>query len=559
MKIPCPAVRLLIASFALCLLHLGSFAGERARITVLSTTDLHGNLLPEDPFTRRPDQRGLAKLATLIQRARKDNPKALLLDVGDTIQGSPLEYYHARRHPESVDPIMLVMNQLRYDSMTVGNHEYNFGPEVREKARSEAAFPWLSANTVFTSTGEPAYTPFLIKEVDGVRVAILGITTPGVPYWEDAQKIAGLSFLNPIETTRLRVAELREKYKADIVVAAMHMGLEEDLASSAKALDFIPFESTALAVARSIPGVDLILLGHTHRNIPALVVNNVLIAQAGRWGDRLVRADLYVEKSEQGRWSVIGREATTLPVTEELAADPAVLALAEPYERETRAWLDKAIGQCAESLDARESRLHDTAIMDLIQLVQLEAGKADVSFAASFSPSARIPAGKVTVRDVFSLYVYDNTLVVIEATGLQIKQALEHAARYFKPWQPGATPEQLMDPKIPGYNFDMAAGVSYTIDLTRPPGDRIRDLRYKGAPLDPGLKLRVSINNYRYNGGGGYTMFKACPVLQKSSEELRTLIIEWIERHGEIPVRPDDNWRLSTNGEPAAPAGKPAR
>jgi 2',3'-cyclic-nucleotide 2'-phosphodiesterase / 3'-nucleotidase len=148
------------------------------------------------------------------------------------------------------------------------------------------------------------------------------------------------------------------------------------------------------------------------------------------------------------------------------------------------------------------------------------------------------------VRDVAGLYVYENTLVVVELTGAAIKAALEHSAHYFRPHEPGKTAAELIDPAIPGYNFDLAEGVDYTIDLRRPLGDRIVDLTYRGAPLAPDQRLRVAINNYRHNGGGGYTMFRDAPVLHRSNTEIRDLIIQWVERHPEIPVEPSNNWRL---------------
>ncbi len=540
-----PALRtaaLFVAS--LLLLATSVLGAERRRITILSTTDLHGHIYPEDYFTEKPDALGLAKIATLIREQRKDAPHALLVDCGDTIQGSPLEYVHARVYPQPADPMMLAMNALHYDCMTVGNHEYNFGLGVLEKARAEAHFPWLSANTLSLAIHEPAYAPCLIRDVDGVRVAVIGLTTPKIPVWEDPPHYQGLTFADPVATARFWVSRVRKREHADVVILAVHMGLEEDLGRSDAPPPALPGENESLALARSVPGVDLILMGHTHRNVPDLFVNGVLLAQAGRWGDHLVRADLYLEKSAAGSWSVIGKSARSIPVTSATPADPAIEALAAPYEAQTQAWLRRPIGRCAVELDARDSRERDTALVDFINRVQMDAGHADVSFASSFTLSARIPAGEVTVRDINSLYVYENTLTVVEATGAQIKAALEHSARYYRALPAGASLAERIDPSIPGYNFDIASGVTYTMDLGRPFGQRIVALKYQGRPLAPDQKLRVALNNYRYGGGGGYTMFKTCPVLWTSSEEIRNLIIDWVERHHVVPSAPDDHWRI---------------
>jgi 2',3'-cyclic-nucleotide 2'-phosphodiesterase/3'-nucleotidase len=202
------------------------------------------------------------------------------------------------------------------------------------------------------------------------------------------------------------------------------------------------------------------------------------------------------------------------------------------------------VGKSAAELTARDATFRDSALLDLIHRVQLDAGKADVSLAASFNARARVPAGAVTVRDIAGLYIYENTLVVVEATGAQLKAALEHSARYFRAYEAGKTPAELIDEKIPGYNFDIAEGVSYALDLRKPFGERIVDLTFKGQLLDPAKKLRVAINNYRLNGGGGYTMFKDCPVVERSSTEIRDLIIDWVERNGAIPAEATGNWRL---------------
>ena len=256
------------------------------------------------------------------------------------------------------------------------------------------------------------------------------------------------------------------------------------------------------------------------------------------------RVDLYLEKDDAGRWHAVAKSARTIPVTEKTAIDPDIAELGKPYDKETQDWLGRAIGESSEDLTARDGRFKDTAIIDLIQRVQMEAGHADVSMAAAFNLSARIPKGQVTVRDIAGLYEYENTLVTLELTGQQLKDALEHSARYFREYQPGKSLNELVDQRIPGYNFDIAEGVTYEIDLKKPFGQRIQDLKFKGQPLSPTQKLRVVTNNYRVNGGGGFTMYKDAPVIYRSSEEVRELIIDWVEKHKTIPTQADNNWRI---------------
>ncbi len=545
-------------------------APARAHVVILSTTDIHGHIFPIDYYTNKYDNVGIAKVATLIRQARKDDPELLLVDSGDTIQGTPLEYYHNKRHNQPTDPMMLAMNALHYESMAVGNHEYNFGLKVLEKARREAKFPFLSANTYDKGTDHPHYQPYIVKEVSGVRVGVLGLTTPGIPYWENAPNYAGLEFHETVGEAKKWVPVLRQKEKVDLVVITMHMGIEEDLRTGSLNPAQVPYENAAIAIARQVPGIDVILLGHTHREVPSLVVNSetvqeeagmtlspvkakatgfydpgVLLTQANRWASHVARVDLYLEKDERdGRWRVVAKSARTIPVTEKTPIDPEVAQLTESYDKETQEWLARPIGASAEELSAGDARFRDTAIIDLIQRVQLEAGHAEVSMAASFNSQARIPKGPVTVRDIAGLYEYENTLVTLELTGQQLKDALEHSAHYFREYEPGKSPSELVDQRIPGYDFDMAEGVTYEIDLTKPFGQRIQNLRFQGRPVTATQKLRVVTNNYRVNGGGGYTMYRDAPVLYRSSEEVRELIIDWVERHKHIPPTPDNNWRI---------------
>jgi 2',3'-cyclic-nucleotide 2'-phosphodiesterase/3'-nucleotidase len=522
-------------------------APPRAHVVILSTTDMHGRVFPIDYYTNKYDNVGIAKVATLVKEARKRDADLMLVDSGDTIQGTPLEYFHNKRNNTPPDPMMLAMNALHYDAMTVGNHEYNFGWQVLDKARSEAQFPWLSANTYDTEVkgdGPNRYQPYIIKEVQGVRIGVLGLTTPGIPNWENRSNYKGVEFRETVSEAKKWVPILREKERADVVVIAMHMGIEEDLRTGQSSPSNVPNENAAIAIARQVPGVDVILMGHTHSEVGALFVNGVLLTQANRWASHVARVDLYLEKNESGRWQVIMKSSRTIPVTEKTEIDPEIAKLGEPYDKETQAWLGRAIGESAEDLTAQQCRFHDSAIIDLIQQVQLEAGNADVSMAACFNERAHIPKGQVTVRDIAGLYEYENTLVTVELTGQQLKDALEHSARYFKEYQPGKGLNELVDSRIPGFNFDVAQGVSYDIDLSKPTGQRIQNLKFKGKPLSPTERLRVVTNNYRVNGGGGFTMYKDAPVIYRSSAEVRELIIDWVEKHKTVPTQADNNWRI---------------
>jgi len=540
------AVAVWVAGLALLPLHgTAPDTTERARVTVLATTDLHGRVFPINYGNNQPSADGLARIATLVRAARKEAPDLLLVDCGDTIQGTPLAYYHNRINNEPIDPMMLAMNALGNTSMTLGNHEYNFGLNVLHKARGEARFPWLSANTLRSGTDDPAFTPYVVREVAGVRVGILGLTTPAIPSWENPAHFSDLSFIDPVASAKRWVEVLRSQERVDVVVAAVHFGINQNLADGRTPPGEMPNENPALPLAQTVPGIDLMFLAHTHVNVAGLSVNGVLISQAGRWGDRLARADVFLERPDRSaRWRILAKASTTLPVSLATTPDPEMLDLVRPYHEATQTWLSQPVGRSSQALNSRESRLRDTAIIDLIHRVQLGAGQADISFAAAFTLDATLPAGDVTVRDLAALYIYENTLVVVELTGAEVKAALEHAAGYFRPYQAGLTPSELIDPAVPGYNFDTAEGVEYALDLRRPLGDRVVDLRFAGAPIDPARRFRVAINNYRLNGGGGYRMFRNARVIDQANQEIRELMIDWVRRNPEITATPSNNWRI---------------
>src|SRR2546421_2246247 len=364
MKIKATNVLFLLLALLLCCASapMSSHAdnGQHAGLTIISTTDLHGNIAPLDYYTNKPDARGLAKAATIIAQMRKENPNSLLLDSGDTIQGTPLVYYHNKINDTPIDPMMLVMNTLRYDAMTVGNHEYNFGLQVLEKARREAKFPWLSANTYDTGKATTHYQPYIVKEVQGLRIGVLGLTTPGIPNWENKPNYEGLEFHETVSEAKKWVPVLRDQEKVDVVFIAMHMGIEEDLRTGQPNPSNVANENAAIAIARQVPGIDVILMGHTHREVGDLFVNGVLLTQANRWASHVAPVDLYLEKNQANRWHMVAKSARTIPVTENTALDSEIALLTTSYHKETQDWLGRAIGESAEELTAERCRFHDT-------------------------------------------------------------------------------------------------------------------------------------------------------------------------------------------------------
>ena len=516
---------------------------KRTSLIVLSTTDLHGNIYPVDYATDKSDERGLAKAATVIERVRREGAPVLLVNCGDTLAGTALAYHHATRNPRSPEPMMAAMNRLRFDAMVVGNHEYDFGWEALESARQQAEFPWLAANVYFKGSERTFFEPYVVRVVGGVRVGILGLTTTAVPNWDDpARYLSRIDLRDPLPEAARWVKKLRESERVDVVVAAMHMGLEEDPSTGERIPGQLAGENRALAIARQVPGIDLMLLGHTHREVVSLVVNGVLLMQPAVWGRSVARADLMLEKTD-GRWRVVSKTARSLPVAG-VEPDAEILAGASAEHSATEQWLSEVVGQSDVELRAGEERFGDSALLDMVHRVQLEAGGADVSLAESVNPTARIPQGAVTVRDLFGLFAIEKKLVTLDVTGRQLREALEHSARYFRGVVEGKGPEAWVDPKAPNYNYYIAEGVSYELDVSRPVGERIRNLRWAGKEVRDDQHFRLATNNYLANGAAGYVMFQGAKVLGRSQKDLRELLVDWARRTGRLRPVADGNWRL---------------
>jgi 2',3'-cyclic-nucleotide 2'-phosphodiesterase / 3'-nucleotidase len=548
-------IRAIIAAFLLVV----PCGARQASVRLLATTDLHGNIYPVDYYTGRAERRGLAKIASLIHAARQENPNSILIDCGDTIQGTPLEYVYQRyvstgRLPLNLtfsgpvlrhDPMMLVMNQLGYAAMVLGNHEFNFGLRNLQRAREDARFPWISANTAVVP-GAPVkpFAPYVVKTLDGVKVAVVGLTTAAIPAWETAEHYRGYRFLAAKQAAQAAIEELHRKEKPDIVIAAVHAGLGPPPGTRAASGGEVVGENMAANIASSVSGIDAIVFGHTHQQVDGLEIGKVLLVQPKNWGMSLAQIDFDLDNRE-GHWRVVSKRSRIIPVREQTSADPEVLRIAEPYHELAEKYLNKPVAEADAALNGSFGRIEDSPLVDAIQAVQLHYAKADVSFTPLFNPGVKVPKGRVTVRQIAALYIYENYLYAIEGDGRMVKDALENAARYFT-----RCPDQtcshgpLIGRDVLGFNYDMAEGVRYDVDLTQPEGQRIRNLTFQGRPLEPDRKLRIAINNYRAGGSGGYVMFRNAKILWRSTEDIRDLMIAYYTQHKRLPAGADGNWRI---------------
>ena len=463
---------------------------------------------------------------------------------------------HARRGGKGPDPTMAVMNAMSYDAMAVGNHEFNYGMDVLRRAEKDARFPWLSANTRLSKDGSPAFPEYLVREVGGLRVGLLGLTTPNIPNWEPEANRPGLKWEDPVETAKRLVPVLYGKERCDAVVVLFHSGLETDPVTGEP--NGTSHENRVAALAREVPGVDLVLMAHSHRKVPLTRVGGTWVIQPGRWADSLARVDLAFARRD-GRWTLSGVKGALLPSDATVAADPAITALAAPWHEAAVKAMDETVAEALGDFPADRARLEDSAILDLVNDAQREATGAQLSM-TSLLPGGRFPGfpkGPIRVRDVFALYPYENELVVVEVDGTALRAILEHAATFYGSarWE---GERLVLEPKagmVP-YNFDVVQGASYRIDPLSPPGKRVRDLSYRGRPVRPSDRFTLAVNSYRAQGAGGYAALKGSKVVKAFPVEIRELLIDRLRAAGKVEPVVDHNWVIAPDAAwaPAAAA-----
>jgi len=517
------------------------------QLTILHTSDLHGNIFPINYATNQPYYVGLGKVSTILKNTLAENPATIILDTGDLIQGTPLEYYHAKIDNTPADPMVLVMNHMGYKATVIGNHEFNYGMNVLEKAISEADFPFLSANIVKKGTDEPFFKPYILFNVvsgdDIITVAYLGLTTKYIPNWEEPKHIEMLDFLDPVEVAKKYVPMLNDV--ADVVIVGYHGGLERD-PETGEPTEELTGENQGYQLLKEVPGIDVLLTGHQHRTI-ATIVDGVVISQPSNWGKVVNKIDLTLELKD-GKWVISDKNISSIS-SKTVDADPEVLALVQDYEDKVQEWLDQPVGLATGDFyidDPMIARLADNPLIEFINKVQMDASGAPISSAALFNNDIKgWKAGPVTLRDINAVYIYPNTLKVIRVTGADIKAALERSAEYFSVVDGEVTvTKSWVDPKPRHYNYDMWEGIDYKIAVNKPVGERIIELKFNGKPIDPDAEYEIVLNNYRAGGGGGYTMFQGKPVVREVMLEVSEIIADYIMEHETISPTVDGNWAV---------------
>lgn len=495
---------------------------EKATLTIYCTSDVHGTIYDYDLKRDRPNKSSLANVSTAIKNARmQDSSRVIFLDNGDFLQGQPNDYYYNFIDTGVTNLTAEVMNYLGYDAASVGNHDIEAGHPVYDKIVHELNFPWLSANTINTATGQPYFQPYTVIERNGLKIAVLGMTTPGIYKWLPKKLWEGMDFEDMVKTARYWVSEIQKKEQPDLLVGLFHSGFNYNYAG--ENAETPRNENAGVLVAQQVDGFDVIILGHDHQAKQMEITNNaghkVVILDPKSHANYLGKIDITLTRVGNAYDKNI---TTALIDLSKIEKDTAYLNRFAPAIEKVKAYINTEIGEFKEPLSGRDGLFGPSAFTDFIHNAQLATTGADISFSTVLQMDALIQKGTVTIRDMFNLYSYENGLYTLSFTGKEIDRYLEYAyglqyntmqsaKDHLLRFKSDSTGKLLKNNK--GYyilasdffNYSCAAGIKYTVDVTKQPGERVDILSMSdGTPFDENRTYSVAINSYRANGGGGH-------------------------------------------------------
>lgn len=591
------AAMALVFVIASCASPFEKFAETPLKITFIETTDIHGAIFPYDFITGKPLNTSMTQVATVVaeQRAKGD---VVLLDDGDSLQGQPTVYYYNFEKTDVPHIWPQVLNFLNYDVVTAGNHDIEAGHPVYDKLVKELNAPFICANIVKEGTDEPYFPPYAIVTRQGVKIAVLGLTEPKITEQLPYAFWSGMDILDMVDTAKKWIPIIQDKEKPDLIVGLFHAGV--DWTYGGQTADTPKNESASQLVVERVAGFDLVFVGHDHAG------------WAGKGWDPVAKTKSVDVKDPTGKVVPIYgglAGASAIPVVEVtlqwdiatkswnksisgelkplkgIEADPAFLAKFEPFKADLLAWVERPIGKMVGKMHSDDALFGDSAFVDLIHRIQLELTNdptvglkpAQISFAAPLDQFAYLPTttdGVIKVRDMFSLYKYENFLYTMNLTGEQIYKFMEF--NYGNQFNQMTGPADNLlafakdkegkpvfnsrynsyDTLVRPYNYDSVAGIKYVVDVSKPAGARVTILSMAdGTSFDMAKTYSVAINSYRGSGGGGHltkgsgldpdVLKKLTLVTSSTTKDLRYYMLKWFEKQkGSItPVR-DDNWKV---------------
>lgn len=547
------------------ILPVNSFA-HNTKIKIVYTTDVHGNFFPVDYITMSPVDGSLSRVVSAIDSIRETpgGNNLVLLDNGDFLQGQPSVYYY--NYIDTISPHLAseIYNYIGYDATTIGNHDVETGHAVYDRWRSQNRMPLLGANVIDNKSGQPYLRPYVILEKDGVRIAVLGLLTPAIPAWLPENLWSGLSFEDMVTSAKKWLPIIKSNENPDIIIGLFHSGHDETMRTG----EFL--ENASLKIAREVPGFDALLIGHDHQKFHEVIENvageKVTVLNPANNAKAVGLLEFDIEKSN-GKLRSKKITSNILDVSG-FEPDKAFLEKFAPQREKIRNYVARKIGNVSEEMSIDDAFFGPSSFMSFLHRLQLDISGADISFAAPLSFGAVIRKGPMKVSDTFTLYKYENMLYVIKMTGLEIKSYLEesysiwtrqitdsqHHLINFKSDNPSLNDNRLAKP---AYNFDSATGIDYTVDVTKPKGEKINISSLSdGRSFSLDSTYTVAINSYRANGGGNLLSDGAGisreelkkRIVSATDKDLRYYLIDYIEKHPDIEVQTIHNWKFIPDG-----------
>lgn len=534
---------------------------REVKIKILQTTDIHGNYFPYDFIEDKPGTGSLSRIYTYVKNEReKLGNNLLLFDNGDILQGQPTAYYY--NFIDTITPHLTarILNYMGYEAATVGNHDIEAGPDVYNRVVRQSDFPWMAANALRKDSGDPYFKPYSVFEIEGVTIAVLGMITPAIPAWLPEELWWDMSFENISETAEKWLPIIKEEENPDVIIGLLHLGINSHIIT--ESLD----EGGGRDLAVNFPDFDILMLGHDHKPVNEKVLNNrkdsVLIINPGANGNWLSEVELTIKKKGD---KLLGKTIAGNLVDVNIYEPDSVFLNYFRQDFDTvKSFVSEKVTSLTKSISSRDAFFGLSAFADLIHNIQLDLTEADVSFTAPLSFDTEIVKGDIRVSDMFKLYKYENFLYVMTLSGQEIKDFLEFS---YTLWtnqmksegdhlllvkqNPQSERDQFVNPY---YNFDSAAGISYTVDVTKPQGEKIRidSKMMNGKYFIPDSLYKVAINSYRGNGGGGHLSEGAkipreelsSRIEYSTSLDLRYYLMQWMKTHKSVNPNIISNWKF---------------
>lgn len=556
-------------SVFLSILVLSCTGGTEGDLIILETTDLHGAVLPYDFTEQQENDVSLASVASYVKKVRSGSVPVVLLDNGDNLQGQPSVYYYNFIDTVTTHINTQAFNSLGYDATTVGNHDIEAGHAVYDRLVREYDFPMLAANAVSTSTGEPYFTPYTIVEKKGIRVAVFGMVTPSIPQWLPPELYSGMEFRDMLETAEKYMPEIKRE-KPDLIVGLIHSGWDDR--SDEENGGSHNNSNGVAAIAYNVPGFDVIFCGHNHNVVNTSIVNaagdSVLIIEGGSRAQKIGRADVRLARDKTtGKVKPVAKGS--IVDVRDYKPDPEFMDAFKERQDAVNEYVRKKIAFSEANMSSRDSYFGSSPFVDMVHSIQLEITGADISFSAPLSFDVSIPAGQVTVGDMFKLYRFENMLYTMRMTGSEIKKYLEYSYSDWLNTMTGPGDNLLKFQRTKDgdilmrngeawlknqpYNFDSAAGIDYIVDASKPEGKRVTIKSFSdGTPFEMNKWYTVAVNSYRGNGGGGHFTAGAgisaakLPgrLVSSTDKDLRYYILNYMENRKTIRPAAINNWKI---------------